>query len=310
MFRLFKSKLRIALAAAPVVLACLAAWAFWWEPSSTVVRRVGLAVPAWHVEHKALKLALLTDLHVGAPHMSLVRLRETVARVNAEAPDLVLITGDFVIGGKDHKGGVVGGTFVEPEPIAEELRRLRAPLGVYAVLGNHDWWYDGERVARALGGAGLRVLENEAARVESGGRSFWLVGVADFWTRRPDVEGALRQVETDDPVVLFTHNPDIFPRVPARVALTVAGHTHGGQVNLPLVGRPVVPSEFGQRYALGHVVEGGRHLFVSGGVGTSIIPVRFRVPPEIVVLRLEPGGSAAPESSAAARMKVSIFGRP
>ena len=184
---------------------------------------------------------------------------------------------------------MAGGTFVEPEPIAEELRALRAPLGVYAVLGNHDWWFDGGRVARALGGAGLKVLENEAVKVESSGRAFWLGGVADLWTRRPDVPGTLRQVTSDDPVVLFTHNPDIFPDVPARVSLTVAGHTHGGQVNLPLVGRPVVPSRFGQRYAMGHVVEGGRHLFVSGGVGTSIIPVRFRVPPEIVILKLGPG---------------------
>jgi hypothetical protein len=132
------------------------------------------------------------------------------------------------------------------------------------------------------------VLENEAVRIEREGRGFWLGGVADLWTRRPDVEGTLRQVNTDDPVILFTHNPDIFPNVPARVALTVAGHTHGGQVNLPFLGRPVVPSKFGQRYAFGHVVEGGRHLFVSGGVGTSIIPVRFRVPPEIVILKLEP----------------------
>lgn len=289
MQRPFKSRLRIALLAALFAAAFLAAWAFWWEPASTVVRRVDLAVPGWRAEHAGLKVALLTDLHVGAPHMGLGRLRETVARVNAEAPDLVIITGDFVIGGKDQEGGVLGGTFVEPEPIADELGRLRAPLGVYAALGNHDWWYDGERVARALGGAGLRVLENEAARVESGGRAFWLAGVADLWTRRPDIEGALRHVGPEDPVILFTHNPDIFPDVPARVALTVAGHTHGGQVNLPLLGRPVVPSKFGRRYAFGHVVEGGRHLFVGGGVGTSIIPVRFRVPPEIVVLKLGPG---------------------
>ncbi|MET0648449.1 MAG: metallophosphoesterase [Pyrinomonadaceae bacterium] len=293
MSRLFKSKFRVALAIALVVLACLAAWAFWLEPASTVVRRVGLAVPAWHAEHKGLKVALLTDLHVGAPHMSLERLRNVVGRVNEEAPDLVIITGDFVIGGPQdeggERGGVAGGTFVEPEPLAEELKALRAPLGVYAVLGNHDWWFDGERVTRALRGTGLKVLENEAVRIEHEGRGFWLGGVADLWTRRPDVEGTLRQVNTDDPVILFTHNPDIFPNVPARVTLTVAGHTHGGQVNLPLLGRPVVPSKFGQRYAFGHVVEGGRHLFVSGGVGTSIVPVRFRVPPEIVILKLEPG---------------------
>ncbi|MDT5262116.1 MAG: uncharacterized protein QOC61_1120, partial [Acidobacteriota bacterium] len=140
---------------------------------------------------------------------------------------------------------------------------------------------------RALQGAGIVVLENRAVRVERGGRGFWLAGVADLWTRTPDIAGTLRQVEGDDPVLLITHNPDIFPDVPPRVSLTIAGHTHGGQVNLPFIGRPVVPSKFKQRYAMGHVVEGGRHLFVSGGVGTSIVPIRFRVPPEIVILKLE-----------------------
>jgi hypothetical protein len=292
--RLFKSKPRAALAVVLVAAALLAAWAFWWEPSSLVVRRVTLAVPRWRAEHAGLKVALLTDLHVGAPHMSLARLRRVVERVNGEGPDVVLITGDFVIGGPrdegGERGGVFGGTFVEPEPIAAELKLLRAPLGVYAVLGNHDWWFDGGRVTRALEGAGLRVLENTAVRIERGGRAFWLGGVADLWAREPDVHGTLRQAGAEDPVVLFAHNPDIFPGVPARASLTVAGHTHGGQVNLPVIGRPVVPSRFGQRYAQGHVVEGGRHLYVGGGVGTSIVPVRFRVPPEIVVLSLEPEG--------------------
>lgn len=291
MSRLFKSKLRVALAAALVLVAALVAWAFWLEPSSLTVRRVRLAVPGWRAEHAGLKVALLTDLHVGAPHMGLGRLRRVVERVNAEAPDVVLITGDFVIGGPQdeggERGGVAGGTFVAPEPIAAELKALRAPLGVHAVLGNHDWWFDGERVTRALEGAGLRVLENRAARVERDGRAFWLAGVADLWTREPDVAAALGEVTNGDPVILFTHNPDIFPRVPPRVSLTVAGHTHGGQVNLPLVGRLVVPSQFGQRYAQGHVVENGRHLYVGVGVGTSIIPARFRVPPEIVILSLE-----------------------
>src|SRR5688572_4585242 len=231
MSRLFKSKLRIALAAALAVFVLLGAWAFWLEPASLTVRRVELAVPGWRAEHAGLKVALLTDLHVGAPHMSLARLRRVVERVNAEAPDVVLITGDFVIGGPQdegsERGGVAGGTFVAPEPIAAELKALRAPLGVYAVLGNHDWWFDGERVTRALEGAGLRVLENSAVRVEREGRAFWLAGVADLWTRKPNIEGALREVTTDDPVILFTHNPDIFPGVPARVSLTSAGHTPG-----------------------------------------------------------------------------------
>ena len=292
MARILKTKLRTICVTLAVVLLPLGVWSFWLEPASITVRHVRLEIPSWHAEHRDVKIAVLTDLHVGSPHMGLDKLRRVVEHTNDEHPDLVLLLGDFVIGGRDHGGGVLGGTFVQPEPIAAELKNLRAPLGVFAILGNHDWWYDGERVAAALRGAGLVVLENQAARVEHGGRGFWLVGVADLWTRRPDIAGALGQVEGDDPVILLTHNPDIFPDVPPRVSLTLAGHTHGGQVNLPLVGRPVVPSRFGQRYAMGHVVEGGRHLFVSGGVGTSIIPVRIRDPPEIVLLTLSGGGGA------------------
>lgn len=292
--RLFKTKLRAALAAVLVLFVALAAWAFWWEPSSVTVRRVSLSVPRWREGQRGLRVAVLTDLHVGSPYMGLDKLRRVVERTNEERADVVLLLGDFVIGDKKEgggaEGGVVGGTFVEPEPIAAELKNLRAPLGVYAVLGNHDWWFDGERMTRALEGVGLTVLENRAVRVGGDGRGFWLGGVADLWTRRPDIEGTLGQVNTDEPVILFTHNPDIFPGVPSRVSLTLAGHTHGGQVNIPLIGRPMVPSNFGQRYAFGHVVEGGRHLYVSGGVGTSIIPARFRVPPEILILTLEVGG--------------------
>ncbi len=294
MTRLFKSKFRAALVVAFLLFAALAAWAFWLEPSSVTVNRVSLSVPRWNDGQRGLKVAVLTDLHVGSPYMGLDKLRRVVARTNEERADVVLLLGDFVIGGRRDEGGtdggVVGGTFVEPEPIAAELKNLRAPLGVYAVLGNHDWWFDGVRVTRALEGAGLVVLENRAVRAERDGRGLWLAGVADLWTRKPDIEGTLKQVDTDEPVILFTHNPDIFPDVPSRVSLTLAGHTHGGQVNLPLVGRPMVPSQFGQRYAFGHVVEDGRHLYVSGGVGTSIIPARFRVPPEIVIVTLEVGG--------------------
>lgn len=276
-----KTRLKIALAGAFAVSCVLGLWAFWLEPASISVRRLGLRVPAWHAEHRDMKIAVLTDLHVGAPHAGPEKLRRIVALVNEEQPDLILILGDLVI------QDVVGGDFVAPERIADELKNLRATHGVVAVLGNHDWWLDGNRVGAALRAAGVTVLENQALRRERGGRAFWIAGVADLWTREPDVAGTVRQVESADPVLLITHNPDIFPDVPARVSLTIAGHTHGGQVNLPFVGRIVVPSQFGQRYAMGHIVEGGRHLFVSGGVGTSIIPVRFRVPPEVIVLTLE-----------------------
>jgi uncharacterized protein len=262
----------------------LALWGFVFEPDRITIRQAEIALPVRTAAVDGLRLALVADLHAGAPHIKEEKLRRLVAAINAERPDLILLLGDYVI------QGVRGGKFIEPERIAAAMQGLTAPLGVYAVLGNHDWWFDGVRVSRAFERGGIRVLENEAARVERNGEALWLVGVADLWTRRPDVAAALAQVIDDEPVILFTHNPDLFPQVPPRVALTLAGHTHGGQVNLPLVGRLVVPSKFGQRYADGHVVEEGRHLFVTSGVGTSIIPVRFRVPPEFVVLTLRAGG--------------------
>jgi predicted MPP superfamily phosphohydrolase len=103
----------------------------------------------------------------------------------------------------------------------------------------------------------------------------------------PDITSALARVNNGAPIIALTHNPDIFPSIPARVALTIAGHTHGGQVAFPIIGRLIVPSDYGQRYAIGHIVEGSKHLFVTSGVGTSIFPVRFRVPPEISLLTID-----------------------
>jgi predicted MPP superfamily phosphohydrolase len=280
-----------------IVLTLLAAglvlgvWAFGIEPGTLRVREVPLAVPGWPAGRAGMRVALLSDLHVGSPHNDLDRLDEVVARTNAARPDLILILGDLVI------HGIPGGRFVPPEAIAPVLGRLRAPLGVYAVLGNHDRWIQAPRVIGALARAGIPSLEDRAVVITRGGPPFWLVGVSDYWSGRHDVRGALAQVTSGDPVLLFTHNPDIFPTVPSRVSLTLAGHTHGGQVWLPFLGRLVVPSR--KRYAIGHVVEGGRHLFVTSGVGMSVLPVRFLVPPEIAIVRLRPLASAGQASRAA-----------
>jgi len=262
-------------------LAALILWALWIEPASLVTRHTRLELSGWHED---LRLAVLTDFHIGAPHVGLDKLRRIVERTNAENPSLVVLLGDFVIGGPRRQTGLPGGTFVAPEPIAQELRNLHAPLGVFAVLGNHDWWFDGEQVGRALTGVGITVLENRAVRIKRGDQAFWLAGIADLWTRDPDITGTLERVDGDNPVLLISHNPDIFPEVPPRVSLTIAGHTHGGEVSLPFFGRPVLKSRTG--YSAGHFVEQGRHLFVSSGIGTSIFPVRFGAPPEIVILTL------------------------
>jgi uncharacterized protein len=262
------------------VLLVLVAWAFWWEPARLIVVRRTIAIHPWQREHDGLKVAVLSDLHVGAPQKNLESLKEIVRTINAEKPDLILMLGDFVI------QGVSGGHFVSPEPIASELAGLRAPLGVVSVLGNHDWWYDGVRVRHALENRGIRVLENENLRVAYNGRTFWICGLADLWTRGDRLLPTLDDLADNDPILVLTHSPDVFPEMPGRVSLTLAGHTHGGQVNLPIIGRPIVPSKFGQRYAYGLVEENGRKLYVTSGIGTSILPVRFRVPPEVVVLTL------------------------
>ena len=251
--------------------------AFWIEPAS--LRVVEHVIPGrWPRALDGLRIAVLADLHVGSPFHGIAELRRIVGETNAARPDVILLAGDYVI------KGVLGGTFVAPAEIAHVLRDLTAPLGVFAVLGNHDWWYDARRVAEALHDAGIRTLEDDAIAIDGPRGRFWLVGVSDFWEGAHDVRGALARVGDDAPVVAFTHNPDVFPDVSDRVALTIAGHTHGGQVCLPIVGCPIVPSRHGQRYVAGHVIEDGRHLFVSTGLGTSIIPVRFRVPPEISIV--------------------------
>jgi uncharacterized protein len=267
----------LSLVTAGTLLAALAVRAFWLEPASLRIleERITLRGAA----RTSVRIAVLTDLHVGSPFNGLSRLRDVVARTNAARPDVVCILGDLVI------QGVVGGRFVPPEDISAELKQLRANAGVFAVLGNHDGWLGHDRVQSALERNGIAVIEETAVKVATPGGAIWLAGISDVWTGRADIGAALAAVKDDSsPVMLMTHNPDVFPHVPRRVSLTLAGHTHGGQVKLPLVGTPIVPSRFGSRFAAGHVVENDRHLYVATGLGTSILPVRFRVPPAIAIL--------------------------
>jgi uncharacterized protein len=247
------------------------------EPMRLVVRETTIILPAWPGEFRDLRVTVFSDLHVGPPHITLARLRSIVEEANATEADLILMPGDFV-------QTALGWRMAEPEAIAAELKRLRAKAGVFAVLGNHDWWYDSTRVRRAFEKEGVRVLDDQAIKIERQGKTFWLVGFADKWAGHPNIEETVKQITDDAPVIAFTHNPGIFPAIPARVALTIAGHTHGGQIWLPFIGRPVISDE---PYAIGHFIEGGKHLFVTTGIGTSICPVRLGVPPEISLLMIK-----------------------
>jgi len=256
----------------------LAFWAILVEPNRLIVHQQTIQIDNWPKELSGLRIAVISDIHTGAPFINHRKLQQIV---NQQNPDLIILLGDYMSPNSWHSHRV------EPEVTAAGLKNLRAPLGVYAVLGNHDWWYNGAKVRRALEQNGIHVLEDEVAEIGWHDKSFWLAGLADLWTRPQHISETIAKVPSGATVIALTHNPDIFPRVPQNVTLLLAAHTHGGQVNIPLIGTPIVPSDFGQKYTAGHVFENDHHLFVTTGISTSIIPIRFRVTPEIVLLTLK-----------------------
>lgn len=275
------------------------------EPMRTTVTRYRMTPKGWPAGLK-LSIGVITDVHAGEPYMSAERIADIATETNALGTDMIVLLGDYVAGHKFVSKPVV------PEAWADAFATLRAPLGVHAVLGNHDWWEDraaqregkGPIISRrVLERRGIPVYENDAVRLSKGGQAFWLAGLGDQLallrrsrtgrrglTGVDDLPGTLARIRDDAPVVLMAHEPDIFAQVPGRVALTLSGHTHGGQVRFAGYS-PVVPSRYRNRYAYGHVVDrtddgGEKHLVVSGGLGCSILPVRLGCPPEIVVVEV------------------------
>lgn len=252
--------------------------------SRLLVTPYRIVSPRW-TSGQRLSITVIADLHAGGPNMGVERIRQIVDTANGLQSDIVVLLGDYFA---THH-------FVNPvvphAVWAAELKRLRAPFGVWAILGNHDWWYDVEGVRRALAAVEIPLLENQVVPLGEEGNRFWLAGLGDQIAHRvghgefrgeDDLPGTLARVRTDDPIILLVHEPDIFPKVPDNVALTLAGHTHGGQIRVPLIWPWLVPSAYGARYAYGHIIEDHRQMIVSGGLGTSIVPLRFGVPPEIV----------------------------
>lgn len=276
------SKIRSIILSITIIGLFLGLWAFWWEPSSLQSKNHTIQLPNWPKQCNGLKVALLADLHVGSPHYGIEQLEQVITATQKLNPDLILLAGDFVI------QGVVGGKFVDPVEATARLSKLTSPLGTYAVLGNHDWWHGEKIMHQAFEKANIPLLEDASTLLKWKACEFQLVGISDFWEGQHDVRKALANTRKDLPIIAFTHNPDVIYDIPTHVAITFAGHTHGGQVNFPLVGRPIVPSQYGDKLAIGYIQDQGHRLFVNPGLGTSIIPVRFRVPPEISLIILKP----------------------
>ena len=263
-----------------VLVVVFLVWGCVWEPRSLVARDYAFELPAWPAECDGLRVDVIADLHTGSPHNGVDKLDRLVQRLAESDSQAVLMAGDYVI------LSVFLGTYIPADVIAEHLRPLTARKPVYAVLGNHDWWKDGARVRAAFEAAGVTMLEDQATPVRLARCDLWVVGVGDLWEAPHDVGRAFAAVDDDRPALAITHNPNLFPQMPARASLVVAGHTHGGQIAFPGIGAPGLWGKADGRYPRGHFIEGGRQLFVSPGIGTSILPIRFRVPPEISRLTL------------------------
>lgn len=239
---------------------------------------------------RGLRIAVLSDLHACRFWMDAPRIKEIVSQANALEPDLVLLLGDYVsaIWPKQRSNIPLGSW-------SAALAGLSAPLGRFAVLGNHDCRFGADSVTKTLEDAGIPVLHNTAIQLRTpAGARFWVGGLGDqkaFRVTRgrykgaDDFAGTVSQVRGDtDPFILMAHEPEIFGRTSDRVDLLLSGHTHGGQVRLPGIGSLYTPSRMPKSHLYGHVLDGRRQMIVSGGLGCSRLPLRFLMPPEIVMI--------------------------
>ena len=259
------------------------------EPNRPHLVLRDLALKGWPAQLDGFKIALLSDFHYD-PYCSLHPLRAAIPIVNNLRADLIALTGDFVsvpmFSSNDEKAAG------DAEPCADLLRQMRAPYGLWAVLGNHDFSTDPARVTAILRAAGISVLANQSVAIEGRGSRFWLAGVNDVLSRTADLKATLTKIPEQEATVLMAHEPDyadFVKRFP--VNLQLSGHTHGGQVRLPFLPPLYVPA-LGRKYVSGLYRVGPLTLYTNPGLGTVGVPVRFDCPPEITLLTLRPAAIA------------------
>lgn len=282
----------LALLSLTIILGLLVSYAYFVEPRRFVVVEETIAVPNWSTNLNGFRVVAISDIHAGSNYAPEERLREVVEKANAQNADIIVLLGDYVSESKWSERSLSRSDGTDRTElkmsvaiIAENLRGFRAKYGVYAVIGNHDWYHNDKKVDAEFEKVGITVLENEVAEIEVGGEKVNIWGIEDLWkNRRVPTEGSFDSIADKKNIIAITHNPDSLFKAPGEISIIFAGHSHGGQINVPVLGPPAFFND--PRFMDGHAEVDGKHVYVTSGVGTSVIPFRFRVPPEIAVITL------------------------
>lgn len=276
-----------------LMVAVFLGYAYFIEPRQFVVVQETLAVPNWSPSLNGLRIVTIADIHTGSNYAPPERVRYVVEQANALNPDVIVLLGDYVSEAKwdrEARSRPEGSDRTElkipVETIAESLRGFNAKYGVYAIIGNHDWYHNEQKIHRMLEEiAGINVLNNEIAEIYVNGEILRIWGIEDLWrNRQVPTANSYDLLAEKRNIIALTHNPDSLLSSPDGIAIMFAGHTHGGQLNWPFFGPKAVFND--PRFMDGHTVVDGKHVYVTSGVGTSVLPLRFRVPPEINVITL------------------------